>query len=110
MMEVQASVESESSMVFFSDGQGEFRESACSEVGVAVAEKLLANAVAAIFRQGADLGNVADVVAHARAEQEPDAGVCRAVEGSQPGKRTMLLRKRSEPAVVRYWSLTSLSM
>jgi hypothetical protein len=77
----EAAVEGEGQMVFFSDGQREFAEAAGSEVGVATAEEMLADAVATVFGKSADLGDVAYVVAHPGAEQECNAGAGGTVDG-----------------------------
>jgi hypothetical protein len=55
-------------MILFSNGKGEFTEATGGEIGITIAHKMLANAVATVFGEGADLGDVAYVVAHPGAE------------------------------------------
>jgi hypothetical protein len=81
VLESDAVVEGESANVLLGYGEGKFAEAAGSEISVAITEKMLANAVAAIFREGADLRDVSYVVTHAGTEQDSDASVSRAVEG-----------------------------
>jgi hypothetical protein len=83
MVEAEAAVEGKGKMVLFGDGEGEFAEATGGEVGVAIAQKMLANAIAAVFGESADLRDVANVVAHPGAEQDTDASAGGTMEGDE---------------------------
>src|SRR5208337_3854753 len=83
VLEAEAVVESEGAVVLLGDGEGEGGEAAGGEVGIAVAQQVFADAVAAIFRQGAELGDVSNVIADARAEEDSDAGLGGAMHGDE---------------------------
>ena len=82
-----AEVEGDGALVLLGDGEGEFGEAAGGEIVIAAAQQMLADAVAVEFGQGADLGDVADVVADAGAEQDSDAGLGGTVDGDEGGDR-----------------------
>ena len=82
-----AEIEGDGAVVLLGDGEGEFGEAAGGEIVIAAAQEMLADAVAAVLGQGADLGDVADVVPDAGAEQDSDGGLGGTVDGDERGGR-----------------------
>ncbi len=106
-------------VIGFGYGEGDGGETGAIEVGDAVVQERQAEALTAIGSCHAELRDVSHVAGYAGAKEHSDqrtvAFVAEHQEASaskmpQPGKRTMLWRKRREPWREQYWSLMRASM
>jgi len=68
VVEAQAAIKGKGALVLLGHGEGELGEAASGEIGVAVTEKMLADARTTVFGEGADLGNVPYIVTHTGTE------------------------------------------